>query len=94
MWNHVKNLNSYISITTVLMATKLGRMVTNLLGFLPMLLDLFSHVVTWRTKTLYLHYHNAYGHKTRQDGDSPSAASTHKVTWPYNEVVLGDRVVN
>ena len=44
--NHVKNLNSYISITTVLMATKLGRLVTNLLGFLPMLLDPFSHVVT------------------------------------------------
>ena len=31
-------------------------------------------------QTLYLHYHNAYGHQTWQDGDLPRGASTHKIT--------------
>ena len=41
-----------------------------------------------KLKTLYLHYHNAYGHKTRQDDVLPWVTSTHEVTWPYNHVVL------
>ena len=31
-------------------------------------------------KTLYLHYHNAYGNQTLQGGDLPSGALTHKIT--------------
>ena len=29
----------------------------------------------------YLHYHNIYGHKTRQDDDLPLVTFTHKLTW-------------
>ena len=71
------------------MAKKHGRIVTNLEELLPMLfysLITWSCEITWQTKTFYLHYHNAYDHKTWQNGDSPWAASTHKVTSPYNHV--------
>ena len=47
-----------------------------------------------KLKPLYLHYHNIYGHKTWQDGDLPLVASTHKVKWPYNHLVLRDDVTN
>ena len=59
---------------------------------------LLDPLVTWsckiiqKTEPIYLHYHNAYGHKTRQDGDWPWASSTHKVWWSY--VVLQDYVTN
>ena len=33
-----------------------------------------------KLKTLYLYYHNDYGHKAWQYDDLPSAKSTHKVT--------------
>ena len=39
-------------------------------------------------KTLYLHYHNAYGHQTWQGGDLPQRAPTHKVTRPCDHVVF------
>ena len=45
-----------------------------------------------KLKILKLHYLNTYDHKTWQDGDLRYAASTHKVTWPYNHVVLWDLV--
>ena len=35
-----------------------------------------------------------YGHKTWQDGDFPWMASTHKITWLYNHVVLRDCATN
>ena len=47
-----------------------------------------------KLKPLYLHYHYIYGHKTWQDGDLPLVASTHKVKWPYNHLVLRDDVTN
>ena len=31
-----------------------------------------------KLKTLYLHYQNAYGHKTYQGGDILQGAATHK----------------
>ena len=33
-----------------------------------------------KLKPLYLHYHNAYDHKTWHGGDLPRVASTHKAT--------------
>ena len=41
-----------------------------------------------KRELLYLHYHNAYGHKARQDGNLPWVASTdkshdHILTWSY-----------
>ena len=42
-----------------------------------------------KLKTLYLHYHSAYGHKTYLDGDITQGASTNKFTRPLNEVVIG-----
>ena len=41
-----------------------------------------------KLETFYFYYHNAYGHKTWQDDDLSWVTSTHKVTWPYNHVVL------
>ena len=34
-----------------------------------------------KLKPLYLHYHNAYDHKTWHGGELPRVASTHKATW-------------
>ena len=49
------------------MVTKPGRMVTHLDGLQPI-------------KPLYLDYHNAYGHQTRQDVELPWATPNQKVT--------------
>ena len=46
------------------------------------------------TKTVYLHYHNTYGHQTCQSGDLPWVALIFKITWPFHHVVLRDRVTN
>ena len=43
------------------------------------------------TKT-YLQFHNAYGHQTWQGGVLPWGAPTHKVTWPFDHVVLRDHL--
>ena len=45
-------------------------------------------------KILYLHYHNAYGHRTLKAGDLPRGARTHKITWLFNHVVLQDYMTN
>ena len=52
------------------MVTKPDRIVTHLDGLLPI-------------KPLYLDYHNAYGHQTRQDVELPWATPNQKVTWPF-----------
>ena len=55
------------------MATKLGKMVTSLMGSCLQSLMTFDHVVlldqTNKLTLSYLHYHSAYGHQTWQDGD-------------------------
>ena len=64
---HVTSKSHYTSTTRVLMATKLGSMITYLDG----LLSIKSHdpviswlcEITWPTKTIYLQYHSAYGHQ-------------------------------
>ena len=45
-----------------------------------------------KLKSLYLLYHNIYGHKTRQDGDLPWQLFTPKVKLQYNNVVLWNQV--
>ena len=42
-------------------------------------------------KTLYHHQPNTYGHQTRQDGDLPGKAVTHKAAWPFNYMILQER---
>ena len=59
---HVINKSQYVSLTSILITTKLGRVVTYLEGFLP----IKSRGLTRshdRLKPLYLHYHNAYAFK-------------------------------
>ena len=64
---HVTSKSHYTSTTRVLMATKLGSMMTYLDGLLP----IKSHdpviswlcEISWPTKTIYLQYHSAYGHQ-------------------------------
>ena len=46
-----------------------------------------------KLKVSYLHYHNAYGHKTWQYCDLLWAASTHEDTWPYNNVATEDYLI-
>ena len=50
--------------------------------------------VPQQVKTLYLHYHNAYGYQTWQGGDLPYGAPTHKITGHFGQVVLEDHVSN
>ena len=45
-----------------------------------------------KLKTLFLYYHNAYGHQTRQSGDIPWRAPTQKETWSFIHVVLWGHV--
>ena len=40
----------------------------------------------------YFCYHNDYGHHTWQGSDLPSGAPTHKISWPFNHVVLQNDV--
>ena len=51
-------------------------------------------LVRWRDKlkSLYLHYHSAYGHHISQDGDLYWWTPAHKVTWPPGHVVLWDHM--
>ena len=41
---------------------------------------------------LYLHYDNAYRHKTYQGRDILQGAPANKFAWPLNEVVMGGHV--
>ena len=45
-----------------------------------------------KLKPLYLHYHNVYSNQTWQDGDILCGGCTHKVTRPFNHLVLWDHV--
>ena len=47
-----------------------------------------------KLKSLYLHYRNIYGHKTKQYGDLPWLLFAHKIIWRYNHVVLWDHMTN
>ena len=79
-------LKQYISTTTMSMATKHGRMVTNFMRLLLIMLlyplIMWFCQITWQTKTIYLHYHDTYDHQTQQGCELPWGGSTHKVRGP------------
>ena len=85
--DHVTNYYLYMSTTAVPMATKLEMMVTYLEEVLPIMwrnpLIPWSCKITWKTKTIYLHYRGDYGHQTWQDGDLPWRASIHKLAVTF-----------
>ena len=80
------------------MATKLDRVVNYHEEFLPIKshdpLITWSSVITWQTKTIILRYHNAYGQQTWQDGGLFWGAPAHKVTWPFDYVILRNHMTN
>ena len=39
-------------------------------------------------ETLYLQYHNDYGHQTWQGSDLSWGGSIHKIVWPFDHVVF------
>ena len=47
-----------------------------------------------KLKLLYPHYHTAYGQQTWKGAKSSGLAPTHKVIWPFDQVVLRDDVRN
>ena len=53
-------------------------------------ITLWSHIVRScdKLKSVYLHYHSAYGYQTWQDGNLPWWAPAHKVTWLFDRMVL------
>ena len=48
--------------------------------------------LTIQPQKTYLHYCNANGHLTWQCDGLPWGAPTHKVTWPFDHVILWDHV--
>ena len=95
--DHLTNWNHYISTNTVPVTTKRNRVVTKFERLLSIIF--FPNSTLWsrdlarscnELKSLYLHYPSAYSNQTWQDDDLNCAASTPKVTWPYNKVILGD----
>ena len=73
------------------MATKRGKVVTHCQGLRPINsykpLNMYWEEVTWKLET-YLHYHNAYGHKTYQFGDIPQGIPMNNFPWPLNEMFI------
>ena len=51
-------------------------------------LDMFLERLCHKLKTLYVHYHEACGHKTYQGDDIQQEAPTHQFTWSINEAIL------
>ena len=45
-------------------------------------------------KTLHLHYQSAYGHQTWRGGDLALGASTYKVTWLCDHIILSINATN
>lgn len=88
--DHVTNWKHYIPTTTMLMATKAWRMVTNfkwLLSIKP-----HDHALTWfceiTWKTKIIIYPNKLGKVETYNGELPSMKSPFKVTWNIKSVVF------
>ena len=96
LWGYVTNQTFYISTCIWAMVNRHGEAITYHDGLPPINsyipLSKRSPKVTWHIKTLYLHYHNVYGHQTCQSGNTTWGAFTYKVIWPLYEVVLWDHV--
>ena len=88
--DHVTNWKHYIPTTTMLMATKVWRMVTNfkrLLSIKP-----HDHALTWfceiTWKTKIIIYSNKLSKVETYNGELPSIKSPFKVTWNIKSVVF------
>ena len=83
---------------TASMATKLGRMVTNVEGLLPIIflspLVTWSYEITGQTKTIKSPQSPCLLHQTWQECGLPWGSPTHKVIWSFNHVFLRDHVTN
>ena len=62
-----------------------------------------SHMKLWshslasirdKLKSLHIHYHGAYGHKTWEDDDLLWGTSIHDFTWCFDHAAFGDLVTN
>ena len=75
----------------MLMDTRLGRGETYHDGFPPIKSHNPLTTRRWRSRdklnSLYLYYQNTYSHKTGQNDDLPSTASTHKFVGSYSHVI-------
>ena len=85
----------YISTWTRSLARKYGKVET----FRDWLPPINSHKLLnmWsrnKSRTLYLHYHNAYGLQTYQDDELPWGELPYKITWFISDVILWDHVTN
>ena len=47
-----------------------------------------------KLKRSNLYYQSGYDNQIWQDGNLPKWAPTHKVTWPFDHVVLPDHMTN
>ena len=56
--------------------------------------DINTSISPHKLKTLYLYFQTAYDHQTWQYGNLPWWALAHKVTWPFDHLVLRDQVTN
>ena len=85
-------LNILYSTCTRPMAIKHGKMLVHLDGLPPINshnpLNMCSRECSRDKLKTYLYQQNAYGHKTYQRSDVTQGVSTHKFTYPLNEVVM------
>lgn len=81
-----KRACKHISVTTMPMATRLGRVVTYH-GWLPPI-KLHGPLIRWSVTNWNHcpHYCNAFGHQAWQGGDIQWGFATHKITWSFNHV--------
>ena len=100
--DHGTKQNHYVPTTTLPMVTKLDRVVPYLEALLSKIWHdswiTWSSKITWQIKTLYLHYHNACGQQSGQDGDLSRVAPTHNVLYnvyyPYPQLSQDSRPLN
>ena len=91
---HLINSN-HISTTTVSMATKLGRVVTYLEGLFS--IKSYKAFITWprdKTKSIVSLLTEQLWPPNLAGWLVTLTAPTHKVTWPFDHVVLQDHMTN
>ena len=80
------------------MATKPGKLITNLDGLQPLKshnpLIIRSCKITWQTKIIISPLPECLDHQTWQDRNLPCWAPAYNVKWPFDHMVLWDHVTN
>ena len=80
----VRNVNSYIYISTIPIATNLGKVVTSCQKTTPT--KSCDVLIKWsrdKCKTLYLLFRNTCSHQTQQSGNLSWREPNFKATWPF-----------